>query len=192
MSAKSRVGSLIFIVLLVIILFSMGSWYIKTRNEIISQEEDVALAWAEVENQLKRRSDLIPNFVATVKGYAQHEEEVFTQIADARARLAGAGSVAETSEGYNAMESALSRLLVISENYPELKADRNFIALQDELAGTENRLAVARKRYNDTVGVFNKRIKMFPGSIIAGGMNIDAVEYFEITEEEASTPKVSF
>jgi LemA protein len=180
------------IAILGVLVFALGSWYIGTRNNLVQLEEQINSAWAEIDNQLQRRSDLIPNLVSTVRGYASHEEEVFTNIADARAKLAGAGSVAETAEGYNEMQGALSRLLVIAENYPELKANENFTRLQDELAGTENRIAVARKRYNDQVQRFNTRIRMFPGSIIAGSMGYEKRDYFEIDDSARTVPTVDF
>ena len=179
------------IILAAIAVIAVG-WYVNTRNGLVRLDETINLAWAEVDNQLQRRSDLIPNFVNTVKGYAAHEEKVFTDIADARSRLIGANTVEEKAESYNGMQSALSRLLVIAEQYPDLKANTNFIALQDELAGTENRLAVARKRYNDSVGTFNIRIRSFPASIIAGSMGFTARPYFEINEASRQTPQVNF
>lgn len=171
---------------------SLFSWYINTRNQLVFLEENIEAAWAEIDNQLQRRSDLIPNVVATVKGFASHESEVFTNIADARSKLAGSTTVTEKAESYSQMESALSRLLVIVENYPQLKSDQNFIRLQDELAGTENRLAVARKRYNDGVRDFNARIRMFPASIIAGNMGLEKKTYFEIAEPARQAPSVNF
>lgn len=192
MSGKSRASLIISIVIIVVIIFSLFSWFINTRNQLVSLEENIDAAWAEIDNQLQRRSDLIPNLVETVKGFAAQEEEVFTNIADARAKLAGAGSVQETAEGYNELQGALSRLLVVVENYPELKSNENFIRLQDELAGTENRLAVARKRYNETVQQFNRRIRMFPGSIIAGMLGMEKQDYFEIEESARELPDVDF
>ncbi len=189
-------NKLLFIVVpLAVILIAAGSffsWYIGTRNALIAAEENIASSWAEVDNQLQRRSDLIPNIVATVKGFASHEKEVFTNIANARSRLAGASSVSEKAEGYNQLQSALSRLLVVVENYPQLKSDSNFLKLQDELAGTENRLTVARKRYNDQVKVFNTKIRMFPASIIASSMGLEKKDYFEVSETARQAPKVEF
>jgi LemA protein len=175
-----------------IIVLSLFSWFINTRNSMISLDESVEGAWAEVENQLQRRNDLIPNLVNTVKGYASHEEQVFTDIADARSKLAGATSVKEAQKGHNQMESAIGRLLMISENYPQLKANEEFKRLMDELAGTENRIAVARKRYNEEVQSFNRRIRMFPGSIIAGMLGLEQKDYFEVSEEAQQAPDVDF
>ncbi|MBT3273939.1 MAG: LemA family protein [Spirochaetales bacterium] len=187
---KSRIG---IIVLGVVVLgIIIGSWYIKSRNQIVTLDEDINGAWAEIENQLQRRSDLIPNLVATVKGFASQEEKIFSDIANARARMAGAGSVGETAEGYNELQGALSRLLVVVENYPDLKSNQNFIQLQDELAGTENRIAVARKRYNDKVRTYNTKVRTFPGSSIARSMGFEAREYFEIDESARIAPTVDF
>jgi LemA protein len=164
----------------------------NTRNDIIRLDETINQTMSEIDNQLQRRSDLIPNFVNTVRGYASHEQQVFSDIADARSRLAGARTVEEMASGYNEMQSALSRLLVIVEQYPDLKANQNFIALQDELAGTENRIAVARRRYNDSVSSFNVRIRAFPGSVVAGNMGFNPRSYFEIAETARIAPEVSF
>jgi LemA protein len=177
------------IILLVII---MVSWYVGTRNRLVQMEEQVSASWSEVENQLQRRSDLIPNLVNTVRGFAAQEEEVFTSIADARARLAGAQGVEETAESYGELQSALSRLLVVVENYPQLRSNENFIRLQDELAGTENRIAVARRRYNEAVRAFNTRVRMFPTSMIASQLGFEQKEYFEVDEEDMEVPEVQF
>jgi LemA protein len=177
---------------ILVIAGGIGLWYISTRNSLVRLDESINQSMSEIDNQLQRRSDLIPNFVNTVKGYAAHEQQVFNNIADARARLAGARTVEEKAEGYNEMQSALSRLLVIAEQYPDLKANENFIALQDELAGTENRLAVARKRYNDSISSFNMRIRSFPGSLVAGNMGFTARAYFEIAETARQVPQVNF
>lgn len=183
---------LIIILIIAAVIGGMFSWYVGTRNRLVTLEEKTAASWAEIDNQLQRRSDLIPNLVSTVKGYAKHESEVFGNIADARSRLAGSATVEEKAEGYNAMQSALGRLLAIAENYPQLKSDANFIRLQDELAGTENRIAVARKRYNDNVRNFNTRIKMFPASFVASRMGFEKMSYFEVAESAKALPKVEF
>jgi len=183
---------IIFLIALLVIVGGLVIWYISARNSIISLDETINQAVSEIDNQLQRRSDLIPNFVNTVRGYAAHEEEIFTHIADSRARLAGANTIEEKAAGYNEMQSALSRLLVIVEQYPDLKANQNFIALQDELAGTENRIAVARQRYNSSVGTYNTRIRTFPGSFIAGNLGFTQRAYFEIEEAARQVPLVEF
>ncbi|MDR0598946.1 MAG: LemA family protein [Treponema sp.] len=176
-----------------VILFALGlAFFTITRNSLIRLDEGVNAAWSEVDNQLQRRSDLIPRLVNTVKGYAAHEEELFTEIANARARLAGGASVEEKAAGYNETRNVLSRLLAVAESYPELKASQNFTALQDELAGTENRLAVARKRYNDSVGNFNVKIRTFPGSLFADNLKFSPKAYFEIDENARAAPQVQF
>jgi len=185
------------IVLIVIagILVLALLWGVGARNSMVSAYEEVQNKASAIETQLQRRSDLIPNFVATVKGYAAHEEEVYTAIADARAKLSGAmdeGDMASVSEANSELDSALSRLLVVVENYPELKANENFIALQDELAGTENRIAKARQDYNDEVKSYNKSIKLFPNSIIANMSGFDEADYFEAAEGAEKVPTVDF
>lgn len=192
MSARSRVGGWAGIVIVIVIVLIFVSWYVRTRNQLVSLDEQINSAWAEIGNQLQRRSDLIPNLVATVKGYAKQELDVFTSVANARAKLAGASTVQDTASGYNDLQGALGRLLAITESYPELKSNENFIQLQDELAGTENRIAVARKRYNDAVRTYNTKIRSFPGSIIAGGMGFKARDYFEIQENARTAPVVNF
>lgn len=190
---KKIILSAIIVVFLVIIFAVLG--FVGTYNSLQVADETINSNWAQVENQLKRRNDLIPNLVSTVKGYAAHEKEVFTNIAEARSKLSGAMSsndVKAVSQSSGELNSALSRLLLVVERYPELKADKSFLALQDELAGTENRLAVARKDYNDSVKALNARIRTFPTSIIASISGIKAREYFEIDEGEKATPKVEF
>ncbi len=192
MAKKGLVNVLVIVGVIVLVLVIFSGWYISTRNTLVTLDESIDASWAEIENQLKRRSDLIPNLVSTVKGFATQEREVFTQIAEARAKLAGSQSVGEVAQSYNQLQSALGRLLVIVERYPELKSNQNFIRLQDELAGTENRIAVARKRYNDSVRVFNTKIRRFPASIIANVMGYEKREYFEIEEAAREVPEVDF
>jgi len=180
------------VAIIIIIILIAVFWYVGQRNALVTLEVNVDAAWSEVDNQLKRRSDLIPNLVATVKGFAEQEQQVFGDIADARARLAGAQTVGETAASYDQLEGALSRLLVIVENYPELRSNENFIRLQDELAGTENRIAVARGRYNDTVRQFNTKIRVFPTNTVANRMGMTAREYFEISESDRAVPQVDF
>jgi LemA protein len=191
--AKAKLVSILVVVGVIVLLgVIISGWFITTRNTLITLEETIDASWAEIDNQLKRRSDLIPNLVATVKGFATQEREVFTQIAEARSKLAGATTVGETAQGYNELQSALSRLLVIVERYPELKSNENFIRLQDELAGTENRIAVARRRYNDNVRAFNTKIRRFPSSIVANMLGLVKREYFEIEEGAREVPEVDF
>jgi len=169
-------------------------WGISTNNSLVRLHEEVDLKIGQIQTTLQRRSDLIPNLVATAKGYAEHEE-IYTDIAEARAKLSGAissGDIEAMKEANDGVSSALSRLLVIHEAYPELKADAQFTALMDELAGTENRINVARQEYNDTVAIYNKRIKVFPSSIIANMNGFTAEKYFEADEGAKDAPKVSF
>jgi len=172
---------------LILILFSVSRY-----NSLVNRSEEVDGAWAQVENVLQRRADLIPNLVETVKGFAAHEKEVIGQVADARAKLAGARGPQEKGAADAQLTSALSRLLVVVENYPNLKANENFIRLQDELAGTENRIAVERKRYNDAVREFNATIKRFPSNIFAGMFGFDSKEYFQAAEGAQKVPQVKF
>ena len=183
--SKSLLGIVAAIVIVVGMIF-------RSYNGLVSMNENVTGKWAQVENQLQRRNDLIPNLVNTVKGYANHETEVFKQVSDARAKLGGAKTVAETSAANNEMNTALSRLLMVAENYPELKSNTNFIQLQDELAGTENRIAVARKDYNDAVQVYNAKIKSLPASLYAGAFGFTARDYFKADETAQKVPQVKF
>ncbi len=186
---------LMILLVLLILIIGFVSFFVKTYNNLQTMDEKVNSNWAQVENQLKRRSDLIPNLVATVKGYAQHEEKVFTDVANARAKLSGAmntNNVKAVQKGANDLNSALSRLLVVVERYPELKADKSFMSLQDELTGTENRIGVARKDYNDSVQLINAKIRTFPTSFVASLSSIKQREYFEVSETEKQTPKVEF
>ncbi len=180
------------IALLVVMIFSA---FIGTYNSLQLMDENVNSKWAQVDNQLKRRNDLIPNLVATVKGYAAHEKAVFTEIADARSKLGGAmnkNDMKAIQQSNSDLSNALSRLLMVVERYPDLKADKQFINLQDELAGTENRLAVARKDYNESVQQLNARIRTFPTSIIAAMIGIKSREYFNTPEAEKKVPEVKF
>lgn len=191
---SNSTGKIILSVIIGILVISI-MWGVSTRNGLVSSYEEVQQEASNVETQLQRRSDLIPNFVSTVKGYAAHEEEVYTAIADARAKLAGAiddNDVESMSEANSELDSALSRLLMVVENYPELKANENFIALQDELAGTENRITIARQNYNDKVADYNKEMKKFPANIIANMSGFDEAEYFEASEGAKEVPTVEF
>jgi LemA protein len=161
-------------------------------NTMVTLDEGVKGAWGQVETQLQRRMDLIPNYVETVKGYAAHEKETFIQVTEARSKVAGAGSIPEKIQANNQLTSALSRLMVVVERYPDLKANQNFIALQDELAGTENRISVARMRYNEAVKTYNVSIRKFPQNIIANMFDFERAEFFEAPKEAKEVPKVKF
>jgi LemA protein len=161
-------------------------------NRFVSQEEAIKAQWAQVENQLQRRNDLIPNLVETVKGYAQHEEGVFKEVADARSRLLAAKSPEETIAAANQQTSALGRLLAIAENYPQLKANEQFNRLMDELAGTENRIAVERMRYNERVQEYNTGRRQFPSNLTAKVFGFKEYPLFQAPPEAKQVPKVNF
>lgn len=191
MSKAWKIVIVIAVILFVIV--AVPFLYLKgTYNELVTMDEGVKGAWAQVENQLQRRYDLIPNYVETVKGYASHEKEVFTRVTEARAKVAGAGSIGSKIEANNQLSSALSRLLVVVENYPQLKANTNFTRLQDELAGTENRIAVERRRYNEAVKAYNIRIRSFPTNLIAGMFGFKKATFFEVPKERQEAPEVKF
>lgn len=186
-------GVIIGVIIAVIVIIAVS--IIGSYNGLISLEESANTAYADIQVQLQRRMDLVPNLVNTVKGYATHETEVFTAVSDARAKLAGAGTVEEASEANEANEelsSALSRLIAISESYPELKSNENFLSLQDELAGTENRIGVARKDYNDAVQKYNVKIRSFPTNIFANMLGFEKKQQFEADSAAQSAPSVSF
>ncbi|MGE0680551.1 MAG: LemA family protein [Candidatus Binatia bacterium] len=161
-------------------------------NSMVSMKEAITAAWSQVENQLQRRNDLIPNLVETTKGYAAHEKEIFENIANARAKLIGAGSRTEQIDAANQVSSALSRLLAIAERYPDLKANQQFARLSDELAGTENRIATERRRYNETVQEYNTYIQKFPAMLTAGMFGFQPEKYFEAPESAKQVPQVKF
>ena len=178
-------------ILVILVLSTIGIY-----NKLVSLDQDVTQSWAQVENQLQRRNDLIPNLVETVKGYASHEKSIFTEVANARTKLAGViktGSQADKIVAANEMNSALSRLLAIAENYPNLKASENFVRLQDELAGTENRIATERMRYNQSVQSFNTAAKKFPTNLFVKWFGFDmAKPYFQAEPSAKAVPKVKF
>ena len=161
-------------------------------NKFVGQEEGIKTAWSQVENQLQRRNDLIPNLVEATKGFAQQERDVFQSIADSRAKLAGATNPAEKMAAANEQSTALSRLLVVVENYPTLKSDATFARLMDELAGTENRIAVERMRYNEAVQAYNTQRRSFPSNITAGIFGFKEYELFKAPESAKAAPKVDF
>lgn len=170
-------------------------WFFGTKNQLVELKENVSLQQAQVQTALQRRSDLIPNLVQTVKGYATHEEAVFTEIAEARAKLAGSiesGDIEAMQDSSSALDSALGRLLSITENYPDLEADKQFTALMDELAGTENRISVARQYYNEAVYNYNVAIEKMPASIVASLNGYRPAKSFEADEKSQEVPIVNF
>lgn len=167
-------------------------WGVGTRNALVDKRETVTTQQAQIQVMLQRRADLIPNLVNTVKGYAAHEEKVFTDIANARAALSGAKTVGEMNQASDALDSALSRLLVVVEDYPDLKADTQFKNLQDEIAGSENRIGHARDEYNKAAKDYNTKIQKFPTSIIANMAGFEKAEYFEASTEAQTVPEVNF
>lgn len=181
--------SLLVIGALVVILFLAA---ISSYNGMVSMETKVDSSYSEIDNQLQRRYDLIPNLVNTVEGYTKHEKEVMQAIADARAKLGSGGSVQDRANADAELSGALNRLLVVAENYPNLKADAEFVRLMDELAGTENRIAVARKDYNAAVEKYNAKIRKYPSAIFAGMFGFDKKEFFRAQEGAEKAPEVKF
>jgi LemA protein len=167
-------------------------WYKNGYNRLVQLDESVKSAWAQVDNQLQRRYDLVPNLVNTVKGYAEHEKDVLTAVTDARSRVGSARTVSDKITANNELGSALSRLLVVSENYPNLKADQSFLTLQAQLEGTENRIAVERMRYNDRVKEYNVEVRGFFARFIAGRMKLEPHPFFEAVKAAAKAPEVKF
>lgn len=184
--------ALIVVGVVLLFAFMSFSWFRGGFDKVISMDENVKGKWAQVENQLKRRYDLIPNLVETVKGYAKHEKELFENLAEARTKYFQPGSVKDKVQASNRLEGLLSRLLVLRETYPDLKANQSFLKLQDSLEGTENRIAVERKRYNEAVQILNTYIRTFFGRFFASFAGVSAGEYYEIPEAEQAAPKVKF
>jgi LemA protein len=183
---------LIVVGIIVVIGLMVGGWVIGGYNRVIAMDENIKGKWAQVENQLKRRYDLIPNLVETVKGYAQHEKELFENIAEARTRYFQAGNPKGKIEAANRLEGVLSRLLLLQEQYPQLKANESFLKLQDSLEGTENRISVERKRYNEAVQILNTYVRTFFGRFFAGLAGVSSGAYYEVPEAEKAAPKVKF
>jgi LemA protein len=184
---------LVVIVVLVLIVLVVFGGYISVRNTLVQKNEAVKSAWAQVDVVLQRRADLIPNLVETVKGIAAQEQKVFGDIANARAALLSAGSPQQKIAANQNLDGALGRLLAVAENYPQLKSNENFLRLQDELAGTENRIAVERKRYNDTLQDYNTYIQQFPASMFAASAGFKPNNaYFTATEGSREVPHVNF
>ena len=189
---KVLIGVGVFLVLLIVVLAMLGIYARNTYNRMVVMQEGVNASWAQVQTVLQRRFDLIPNLVETVKGYASHEERVLTAVTEARAKVGGAGTPADRMKAEGELSGALSRLMVVVENYPQLKANQNFIMLQDQLEGTENRISVERQRYNEEVRGFNQFIRMFPQTIIAGMFGFEKRPFFEAPGEAQQAPKVQF
>ncbi|MFH1310232.1 MAG: LemA family protein [Candidatus Omnitrophota bacterium] len=184
---------LIALAVIGIIVLLIGGWLVAGLNNIVRLDESVNSAWAQIENQLQRRNDLIPNLVNTVKGYAAHEQGLLTEITDLRSQWGRATSQKEKMNNANQMTGALSKLLLVSENYPDLKANQNFLALQSQLEGTENRIAVERMRYNNAVKAFNAYRRTVFGSIFASLRGLTQPrEYFEVAESAKQVPTVQF
>lgn len=183
------------IIVIVVVLFIgivLYSLFAGNYNKFVKMDVAIKAAWSQVENQLQRRYDLIPNLVETVKGYAKQEKDVLVQVTNARAKVGGAGNVPDKIAANNELSGALSRLLLVVEKYPDLKSNQNFLKLQDELAGTENRIAVERMRYNETVKAYNEAVRTFPANLIAGMFNFKESPYFEAPKEAKAAPQVKF
>jgi len=187
---KSSVAVLFVLALIALII---GGQYISVRNTLVQKDQAVKAAWSQVDVVLQRRADLIPNLVETVKGYAKQEQTVFGEVAKARSALLSAGTTQDKIAANQQLDGALGRLLAIVENYPQLKSNENFLRLQDELAGTENRIAVERKRYNETLQDYNTYVRQFPNNIFAGWAGFKPNEaYFAAAEGARQVPKVDF
>lgn len=184
--------ALIAAVIIFIVAMSLYSFFKGTYNKFVSLDETVKGSWAQVENQLQRRYDLIPNLIETVKGYAKQESSVLIAVTNARAKVGGAGNVPDKIQANNELTSTLSRLLVVVEKYPDLKSNQNFIRLQDELAGTENRIAVERRHYNDAVKAYNISIRSFPANLLAGMFKFTNAPFFDAPAAADAAPQVKF
>ncbi len=181
----------VFVVIVVAAILII-MWGVGQYNQVVAMDEQVKSQWAQVENQLKRRYDLIPNLVETVKGYAKHEKDVFTDIANARTKYFQANTVKDKIQASQQLEGILSRLLLLQEAFPQLKANEAFLKLQDSLEGTENRIAVERKRYNDDVKSLNTYRRTVVGRFIASLAGVNEAQYYEVPQTERETPKVKF
>ncbi len=185
---KGNTLLLIIVAVIIVIALALGGSY----NSIVTLEENVNSEFSNVSVMLERRADLIPNLVSTVKGYASHEQAAIDSVTKARENLLQAKTIEEKGEANNELTSALNALMVIVENYPDLKANQNFIQLSDELAGTENRIATARRDYNDAVKAYNSKVKKFPTNLIAGMFGFSEKDYFEVEPSKTEVPKVEF
>lgn len=189
-------GCLVFAVVLAAVLgfaVLIGGWFVSLNNGLVASQENISATWAQVETVLQRRYDLIPNLVATVKGYAEHEKGLFEEVARLRSQWASARTVGEKVQAAGQLEGTLSRLLLVAEQYPQLKANENFKDLQYELAGTENRITVERQRYNEAVRTYNVAVRQFPGSVVASFRGMTPSDaYFESASAAKEAPKVDF
>src|SRR5450432_1053660 len=184
--------ALVIVGVLVLVGLGILGWAMGARNGLVTERESVTGAWSQVDVALQRRADLIPNLVETVKGFAKQEQAVIKEVTDARAALGGARNPQEKIQANSQLDGALSRLLVVVENYPQLKSNENFLRLQDELAGTENRIAIERRKYNETVQKYNTDIALFPKNIAAGMFGFSAKEYFKADAGAKTVPNVKF
>jgi len=191
---KMTTGKKIIIVVAVIAVLAIAlySMFAGNYNRFVQMDVGIKAAWSQVENQLQRRYDLIPNLVETVKGYAKQEKDVLVEVTNARSKVGGAGTVPDKIAANNELSGALSRLMVVVERYPDLKSNQNFLKLQDELAGTENRIAVERMRYNDAVKIYNQAIRTFPANFVAGMFGFKEATFFKVEEAAKAAPKVKF
>lgn len=203
MSKNFKIGCGVVLGIIVIILFSLYSYGVNSYNSMVKMDESVKAKWSQVENQYQRRYDLIPNLVNTVKGYAKHEQETFKMVTEARAKAGGTFNISDQvlndpamfqkfQQAQNSLGGAMQRLMVVMEKYPELKANENFMALQDQLEGTENRIAVERKRFNESAQAFNSYIKQFPRVILANMFGFKEKPYFKSTAGAEQAPNVEF
>ncbi len=179
-------------VVLLVIIAAIAIWLVSTYNGLVVLRNRISNAWSQIDVQLKRRTDLIPNLIETVKGYAAHEKEVFLKVTEARTALMNASGVKDQAEANNMLTGALKTLFAVAENYPELKANENFLMLQEELSGTESKIAYARQFYNDTVLKYDNRRQKFPANVVANMFSFGEREYFEVPETEREPVKVSF
>lgn len=182
----------IILIVVAVLAVALFGYTVKSYNGLVTLKQEVTQKESDIQTTLQRRADLIPNLVNTVKGYASHEESIMKEVSDARAALVGANNTGDQLAANEQMTSALNRLLAIAENYPDLKANTNFIQLQDELSGTENRITQARRAYNDAVKTYNTKIQRFPTSLIAGIFNFEAFDYFQANEGAQEVPSVNF
>lgn len=187
LSTTATVIIIIFAVIILLVFYGIGVY-----NKLVNSRNKVKDQWAQIDVQLKRRADLIPNLVETVKGYAKHEKNTLTEVIEARNKFVSAGSINEEIKANNQLTGALNKLFALSESYPELKANQNFISLQNDLKDTEDKISYARQFYNDTVLTYNNLVQMFPSNIIANMFKFEVYEFFKIEEKEKEVPKVSF